>query len=473
MAVLGIVALWRLMGDSQATLALVLIIAFLVAGLKRPVWLMAALLVSQLTVTSYMVNTPLGSLSLRLLLVLVAIFFAGRVLFKRKAAMGPSARRVLVPIVVLVSISTAANLAFSGFDYAFTDFRNMFVGLAFVVLLPATVGNMKELKLLCGVVFVFVTASAAIGLMQHYGWLGMDAATLQPGFLTAANYLRVPGMGETELELAFILPVAFLAVVGIYLTRAVGADKRGLLLLSSVLMAAALYFTYTRSALLAVLAGLIAMVLFAKTRVSGVLVMTTLFLLLVLVGASNIYLSGRSQAAQEGSSISRPILWQAGMAIVLDNPILGIGGDNFRRVSPEYAGAVDSSLLQWEEKNYFEYRTLGNEPPHNDFLNQWVSYGTFALATYVWLYLVILRIYLSSYRRAKTKFVRGLSLGLAASVAAYAANAFYHNVLTTVPLFWILAGLSLVTSKLTAMEDNPPASRSGRTQMTETPAVRL
>jgi len=90
----------------------------------------------------------------------------------------------------------------------------------------------------------------------------------------------------------------------------------------------------------------------------------------------------------------------------------------------------------------------GTEAIHNDFLNMWVSYGTLALLLYLWLYVAILRNFINSYRSSKNQFIRGLSVGLAAALIAYAVNAFYHNLMDTIPLLWILAGFSLAVAKL-------------------------
>ncbi len=211
--------------------------------------------------------------------------------------------------------------------------------------------------------------------------------------------------------------------------------------------------------------GMGALVLFLKTRIRGEFILVTLLLMVGFASASGIidgrYLSGRGQTVQEASSVSRMILWQAGIAIATDNPILGIGGNQFRNVSPNYADNVDPELIAWEEATYYSYSTLGNEQPHNDFLRIWISYGTLALAAYLWLFVAVLGNFLDSYRRAKKRFIKGLSLGLAAALVAYGANAFYHNLADTLPLLWILAGFSLVTTKLawqTKGEPNGPVT---------------
>jgi O-antigen ligase len=223
-------------------------------------------------------------------------------------------------------------------------------------------------------------------------------------------------------------------------------------------MIPALYFTNTRSALLAVIIGLAALFLLLKNRIRSEIVIACLFVVIVaieLIGLrTGVFLGGRSEDEQLGSSQSRPILWQAGIAIAMDNPLLGIGTDQFILISPEYVDSVDEELIEWEEERYWSYRTLGSVEPHNDFLNIWVSYGIFALITYLWLYVAIMRNLLESYWMSSNRFLRGISVGLAAALVAYGVNAFYHNLLTTMPLFWILAGCSMITFKLATKESD-------------------
>jgi O-antigen ligase len=185
--------------------------------------------------------------------------------------------------------------------------------------------------------------------------------------------------------------------------------------------------------------------------------------LLVFSPVSDQYLSGRSENLQQGSTVAREILWQASLNIALDHPILGIGSDKFNSVSTQYQSSVDSSYIAYEKREYWSYRTLGNEPPHNDFLNTWVSYGVLALIVFIGLFILIIRIFLNSYNISRNGFVKGISLGFAAAFIAYGINSLYHNMLSTSPLFWILAGFALAISKLavarTASVDNRISER--------------
>jgi hypothetical protein len=151
LAIGGIVILWSLMRGNLGTLVLLAVAVLFLLGLKRPLWAIAALLISQLTITSYMVSTPFGDISLRLLLLILTLLVMAREFVQKRVDLGPKTRSLLIPILVLIGVGTAANLVNSGFDFAFKDFRNMIAGLLIVVLLPAVIRNSKDLKILCSV----------------------------------------------------------------------------------------------------------------------------------------------------------------------------------------------------------------------------------------------------------------------------------------------------------------------------------
>jgi O-antigen ligase len=330
------------------------------------------------------------------------------------------------------------------------------VGVLIIVFLPLMVRNLEDLRILCLVVFIGMTTSSVIAIMQHYQILGMGEATLIPGVITAEEG-RVPGISEGALYLSFTLPIAALALLGTFLTKGNNTGTKWLLGGSFLLMGLVLYFTYTRSALLALGFGLLALPLFLKTRIKWSTTIVAFLLIILLIEMTGVmesqFLGGRGQAEQEASTYERKVLWQAGMAIALDNPILGIGAGQFRAVSSQYTRSVDPELMRVQE-TYWEYRTLGGQEPHNDFLMVWVSYGTPALVVYLWILIAVLQNLYHAYRKSNQRFIKGLSIGLAAGLIAYIGNAFFHNCIAAMPLFWILAGFSIATVKLALTRNN-------------------
>jgi O-antigen ligase len=453
LVILAVVAVWLLSPLPPISTVLLCIAALFLVGLRRPTWAMAAFLVSQLTATSYMVENPLGpAISLRLLLLVLIGVLLWR--SKEDIELGPSARRILIPALLLLAVSALANTVNVGLDAAFKDLRNIGAGILIVVLIAGVVRSPKDLKFLLGILFIGAAASAVIGIAQHFQVLGFAQDTLIPGFMEQwGEDIRVPGMAETELELAYVLAAAIPILLAMYLLKGTSRSTYWLLALAALAMGAALYFTYTRSAILAVLLGVIGVGLLLKTRIRAEYVVCGFLLLTLFISVFGVldsqYLGGRSQSSQEESSISRMVLWQAGLGIATSNPILGIGAGRFTEYAPDYQASVDPGLLSWEAEQYWGYSTLGSEAVHNDFLNVWVSYGTLALIAYIWLLIALSRALAMSFLVTDSRFLKAVAIGLTAALVAYGVNAFYHNLFATMPLLWILGGFTLAIAKLT------------------------
>jgi len=481
-ATIVIIVLWGVLQWNLSAFTFLGVAILFILGFKNPLWAVAAIIISQMTITSYMVATPLVDISLRLIMMLLTLYIIRGSLARKEVDFGPHARMLIIPMVVLVIIGFISNMVNPlTFDMTFRSFRNLFVGLLFIILLPAIVENTRQLRILCSIVLIVALASAIIGIFQHYNILGMSQATLldpyQTGNITAsdnnmvqgmigqqstaapelpAQSGRIPGMGETELELAFIFPVLIMIALTVFLTRGVKSAHRNLLLIPIVPMLLALWFTYTRSAIYAVGMGVISILPFMVSKIRWEIILATIAILIWVVETTGFleetYLGGRSESVQEQSSVARDVLWQAGVAIALDNPVLGIGAGRFVEISPEYANRVDPVLIAWEEDRYWEYTTLGNDEPHNDFIMMWLTHGTLALIVYVLLYFMIIYNLMYAFRNSKNRFVKGVAVGLAAGVITYIANSLYHNLLATMPLLWIIAGFALVTAKLAHRE---------------------
>lgn len=450
-----IIILWFLMQWRLSAFLFLAVVILFIIGLKKPLWAVAAILISQMTIPSYMIATLAVDISLRLILMLLLLFIMSGTLLRKEADLGPHARKIIIPMIILLVLTTVSNIINSlEFDIVFKHFRNMFVGLLFIILLPAIIENLKQLKLLLGIIFIVAIASAIIGVLQHFNILGFSEATITPGFFGDSG--RVPGMSEEELQLAYILPVVLMIILSIFFTKGIGSQYRNLLFLPMIPMLMAIYFTYTRSAIFAVGCGILSIILFMRIRIRWEIILVLIAVLISLIVATDTLegtsLGGRTESGQEGSAMARDILRQAGIAIALDNPIFGIGNERFLEVSPRYASRVDPYLIEWEGNRYYSYTTLGNDEPHNDFIMIWLSSGTLSMIVYIVLHFLIIYTLMYSFRNTHNRFIKGLSVGLAAALVSYVVNSFYHNLLASLPLLWILAGLSLVTAKLSAQE---------------------
>ena len=442
---------WGLSGP--LCLALIAQVIFFLLLLYRPVWAIAALIVGQFTESDYMFPLMGTMISVRFLWTIMAISFLVPILIRRGGIkLGAKAKRVVIPAIMFVSIATVANYVNTDLADTVKYLRIHATGLTILFLLPATVKNGKDIKILAVVALVTASISALVAVMQHYSFRGFPVYELYPG--TFMNQ-RTPGLTLSEIHLSFYLPIIIVVLVAIYFLRAVGPRARKLLLILMFIMMAGLFFTLTRSGMYALVPGLLALILLMKGKMRMRLLVIFLIMAVGFLGYSEIKNNRFSKGfGEEKSAAARLVLWQAGVNIAKDNPVLGIGSWRYKEVSAAYASTIDPELMATMGAG----ADLGEFEAHADFITVWVSFGTLALLAYLWLFVSIFRNFFVAYRESSTRFLKAISLGCFGAMAAYIVNAATHNVMDNSMLLWILGGLSIATTKL-ALSKRPSKAK--------------
>jgi len=404
----------------------------------RPVWALAALIVGQLTLSNYMLLLGEQQVSVTFFWAILTLLLLVPIL-RRKGGikLGSGARRIIIPAVILACMATIANGVNIELSYVIQYLRQEFIWLVILFLLPAAVKNERDLKRLALVALITCSASAIFALIQYF----------TPALRDDLEG-RMIGLTASPVHLGFILPVIILPMVAIYFLKGVNSRARKLIILPIIIMIAALYFTFTRTGIYSLAPGLLLMILLMKGKPKK-----ELFLITLIVGAAflcyvnmedNRYTRG---FVEEGSTEGRLALWQAGVNIALNYPLLGIGSYRFTEMSLEYISTVDPTLIEQGAGT-----ALGRYQPHNDFIRVWTSFGTVALLAYLWLFVGILRNFVEASRHSRTRFLKAFTIGCLGAMVAYIVNAANHNVMSSSMLLWILGGLSIATTKIAFSE---------------------
>jgi O-antigen ligase len=442
---LALMFLLTLLFKIQSALSLILAAQtlFFLFGFRRPVWAVASLLVGQLTASDWFFVLSGTLISVRFLWTIFAGIFLIAILFKEgKIEVNRRARRVLLPAIIFFILAIIANAANTDLSFTLQYLRQVSTALVALIILPAVVKNEQDLKILALVAVITCTISALFALSQHYHFrfLPLSTTIFGEGFVGR----RAWGLTAGPVILGFILPLVIIPALCLIFHGSINRRYYLVLIFSILLMSAATYFTYTRSAIYSFGAGMIAMILFMKIKIKKELFLAAIILCVSFViytdMKQNRYSTGISN---ETSAAGRLVLWQAGAQIAMSSPILGIGGRDFEKVSRAYTSKVEvnTSVIQAQD-------VLGVQQPHNDFLRVWVSYGTPALIAFLWFFVAVFRNLLEYYRKSSRRFAKGLALGLFAALTTYIVNAFSHNVMDSVFVLWIFGGLSIALFKL-------------------------
>jgi O-antigen ligase len=410
----------------------------------RPIWAMASMLVGQFTTAGYRIPlTDTVVISIHFLWTILALLLLVPVLRNRGSFnLGRGAKRIIIPAIIFFSIATISNLVNTNLSVAAQYLRNFTTALVIVVLLPATIKNEKDIKRLSLVALITCAVSAIVAVMQHYSFRGLPIIELYPGSYWPG---RTSGLAGSPVNLAFTLPIVILPAIAIYFARGVTTWSRQMLAVLILVMAAALYFTYTRSGMYALAPGLLLILFLIKGKAKKELLLVTLVLVVAFLYYIDMRGNRYSQGfAEEESAAGRLVLWQAGARIALDYPLLGIGEGRFQEISVSYSEAVNPDVMNIQDAA----GVLSNNPVHNDFLRVWLAFGTLALIAYLWFFVNIFRNFLDAYRRSRTRFLKGFGVGILGATAGYIVNAATHNFMDTQAILWVLGGLSIAAVKL-------------------------
>lgn len=424
----------------------------LVAGIKRPLWIPAAIIVSEMTASNYIHDIGFA-LSNRLLLSVLS-FLVVMPHLTRAVEVGKRAKLTIGLAAAFVFLTTFVDLALVSQTLTLEFLRFIAVGVFVMVLIPITIHDREDVLDIGKVLMVVAMVSAITAVFQHYsGSRGTPLWQVVPHAGAGGDFAswetRALGLSENPIHVGNVLMIVGLFALGVVLIAPIDPKIKRITMVCVLIMAAASYFTFTRSWAISVGAALVLLCTFYRGKYWRE------FLIIVVVAASIFwYWSDASgsrytqTAATDDSAAARPVLWELSINMAEDHPWLGVGYNQFMRLSPEYSSSIPRDIL--ERQNAAD--VIGKYEPHNDFLDVWVTWGFLALLLYMALIVTVALNFVYVYRNAADPVIRGLGMGGLAALVAYITNSMFHNFFEGSLAFWIIAGFSLVLPKV----DRPP-----------------
>ena len=445
-----------LVGQSAYRVDLLLLLMegiFLYLGARAPVWLLAALMVPELTIPNYTFEVGGVAISNRLVLSIAIFAIIQPHLFSNDWLTARGGKLLFIATLFFIITGLANALAVDA-SYAFKFARFLSTGVLAMLLVPAalrTEGDVRNLAIVC-VIIGF--ASAGIAIMQHFGSM-FPVPLIQsvPHAETPTDFGdwggRALGLTESPIYLSSSMLLLILPLAGVVLISKQRLGVRLALLLVLFFLVMAVYYSYTRSWTYAAAAGTVPFLIlyrghYLKHLWFGLLIGVVVFFMWTGY-QGNRYTLG---ANEDSSASGRYVLWEIGLRVALDNPVLGVGHNVFTTVAPEYADQIDIETL--ERQNAAD--VIGVYEPHNDFLNVWLSFGSVALLLYIALFYASGRNFIIAFNASGSPLIKGLALGSAGALIAYAVNSSFHNLLDSTLTLWLLAGLSTALASIATTE---------------------
>ncbi len=201
---------------------------------------------------------------------------------------------------------------------------------------------------------------------------------------------------------------------------------------SSVIVTVTLLLTFTRSAWLGWLAAVFVLMLATRTR-WVVFAVPVLIAGIALLPMSLFSRAVSSFDTRQSSNLDRIRMVQAGIEMIRDYPLLGVGPANVKEVYPLYRRS-DAPRFR---------------PPHlhNNIVQIWAERGVIALAAYFLLLGLFLRECVRGWRGPGRPFAE---IGIAVTVAMFFAGLFEFNFGDTEPFLLLLDLFALVIASIEA-----------------------
>lgn len=386
---------------------------------------------------------------LYLVVIVMVVAWAVKIVESRQVVFAPTALNL--PILFFF-LSAAATTLFSSVHFRtslygqITRYEGLLTILLYSLIYFLTVNFVKEKyqvrRMLTGLL-IAASIVAIYGILQHFGidflspnpravQVGRSFSTLgNPNFLGGYLVLVIP------VGIAFMLSVKRLA-------------PKLLVGLATVLLFVCLLFTYSRSAWLGTATSLALILLFvlkqAKRKEKMILlgavaaVVMIACLLLMQINTKTTPLPLRERVAsttrlEEGTVVSRLIMWETSLEIIKSRPGLGFGLDTFRLTFPRYR------LVDW----YQVSKQAGiPDKAHNDLLQTASSQGLIGLLGYLWIIIAALWQGARTVMRARNEQVQILAVGLIAAISGYLIHLqFQFSGVETAPFLWLIVGMLL------------------------------
>ncbi len=325
--------------------------------------------------------------------------------------------------------------------------------VVFVLLTPLVIKSKMNFKAAFWCIFVPLTCTILVTMGRHatYGFSFEDInRCVTPYFRNHVSYALMVG-----------LFYPFIWVAATWYEK--GSWQKYLLNTAKILYVIAVYFSYTRAAML----GVVAMIPFYFIIRSGILRPLISILMVAVVGLSAYYLQDNRymkfapdynttvthdefgdhvSATFEGkdvSSMERIYRWVAASRMIADKPWLGFGPGTFY---PEYKSYTLVSFETWVSENN-EHSTV-----HNYFLLLWVEQGLPGLLIFLLLTVVVFFTADALYSKSKNKDEQYVLIAVLQSMMMIYLSLTLNDMLETDKvgtLFFMNISLLLIISTMT------------------------
>ena len=332
----------------------------------------------------------------------------------------PISRRVPVPtfvwpVAAFVGAGAMSILVAKNQIGAIEDVIRFATLVVIVLVLNQLLTTERALKHLLVAVYVSLAIPALVGAYQ---------VVTKSGYHVSAEFSRVRGTFDHPNPFAIYLTM--LIIMGVALVLKVQRRSVKLMLLGAIgISGLFLLLTYTRSAWIATLAGLLVVAFYQGKRLVPILGFAVVLVMLLVPSVAERFSDLSTETTQSGAAgnslVWRFEYWRQALELS-ENPIVGAG---LRTVQ----ASTDVS-----------------KEPHNDFIRVYVETGLIGLSAYLWFLVSLARNARRSIRRTRSPLEHSVAVGFAGCLAAFLLLSLVSNVISQLVILWYFLAFAVAAA---------------------------
>ncbi len=316
----------------------------------------------------------------------------------------------------------------------------------------------RDLKRISMALFVSAMFVCLLGFSERFapGVSGVFSIFFKEHFrLVGCETLRIKSTFAYPNILAMYLEMSVFIIIGAALNR---KKKAGMSIpgwIGLLVMIEALILTYSRGGLLGFFAGILVMLFVSKRNIRLKLHFRTLagiaVVSLMMFGATTVFDTAYANRVKSLIDTSAPsnrerlYLWKSAAKIIVSNPLLGLGPDNFRfAYARDYAEGAPSSTM----------RIINGVPSHNSNstpLEMGSGLGIPGMAVFILLVIAGFRKALEALKAAGKENTGGMLVGITGCYTAFMTHGTFDYFLgehSISLLFWLMLAMVVVLGRL-------------------------
>lgn len=316
----------------------------------------------------------------------------------------------VMPLAMLAAVAAFSTISSPNAASGLVDAAKLVTVAMMIAVLNQVFRSEEDVRIVIAAAFISVVIPLGMSAFQYF---------TGSGFHYSDGFARIKGTFSHPNPFAIYLCV--ILIMGAAILRYLTPRRQIALVWFMAACGVALLATYTRSAWIASIVGIVIVTWFVSRRaVMWVVIIGVVVALMVpdiRVRFADLGTTTTQSGAAGNSLVWRFEYWRQALDLNTD-PLFGSGLSAVREVGSEA------------------------KEPHNDFIRVYVEAGLLGLAAYLWFLVAGVKVARRGVRETREGYLRGVAIGFAGIMAVFVVLSLVSNVITQLALLWYIGAFA-------------------------------